>query len=807
MRKFLLTLPIWCAALWCGAQAPYLLDATAAVVRQPEGTLDLKGANPNGDVISANSLFITLNDAPFYPVMGEFHFSRYPAAYWEESILKIKAGGINLLATYVFWNVHEPREGVFDWQGDRDLRRFVALCRKHNLFVIVRVGPYGHGEMRSGAMPDWLYGRPVEIRTDDPGYLAYVRKYFNAISGQLKGSLFKEGGTVIGIQLENEYQHAGSAWGLQYPNTPWDYTFAHSDKSLTRANVFDVSRKLEYAPKGTAHMATLKKLALESGLQVPLYTATGWGYAAIVEGGSVPVTAAYAYPSWGALEPSPFYLFKDIRKDPDYGPVRYDTERYPSIAAEMGSGIMITTDKRPLVPSHSITPMMVRTVGSGSNGIGYYMYHGGTTPVQNGRFMSEDIAGVPKISYDFQAPVGEYGQVRAAFNHLKPFNYFLQHFGARIAAMPVVLPETNGRITKENTNTLRFAMRTDGDAGFIFMHNYQDHVATTDLTGLSLKIKTRKGEINIPETGTFTLRKEDYAILPVNLAVGDVRIRYATVQPMVSFDRDGTHHYVFISKTGLIPEFRIEAGDARILQLERCKAAKQGAVTQVKGELQTVFSFRIQSKGRTDHFLVIPESMAQRAWALHDRLVFAASTVLTRGDTLDLLRTGQTTDTLMCYPAVQGIPAIAQATVKSIRSVSKQLSAFQINFAGGVQAISAVPVGDHHVMVSAQQGLHGLNDVFIKVHYVGDRAQAFIDGDMVTDHFYYGMPWEVGLKRYTTLLGKHPMYLYFHPMHKDAPYLNYLTEAYKPDFGSNGQKLEIKSISIVPEFKATLVLR
>ena len=116
-----------------------------------KGHLDLGGTNPNGDSIDVNNYYITYNGKPFFPIIGEFHFSRYPAQYWEESIKKMKAGGINVIATYVFWNIHERKEGVFDWTGNLNLRHFAELCEKNNMFLIVRNGaflPWGNAQWR-----------------------------------------------------------------------------------------------------------------------------------------------------------------------------------------------------------------------------------------------------------------------------------------------------------------------------------------------------------------------------------------------------------------------------------------------------------------------------------------------------------------------------------------------------------------------------------------------------------------------------------------------------------------------------------
>ncbi len=106
------------------------------------------GRSPGRSTLSVNSSSLMLDGRPWMPVMGEFHFSRYPQRYWEEEILKMKAGGIQIVSTYIFWIHHEEIEGQLDWMGQRDLRTFVELCARHGLYVFPRVGPWAHGKVR-----------------------------------------------------------------------------------------------------------------------------------------------------------------------------------------------------------------------------------------------------------------------------------------------------------------------------------------------------------------------------------------------------------------------------------------------------------------------------------------------------------------------------------------------------------------------------------------------------------------------------------------------------------------------------------
>ncbi|HVT79467.1 MAG TPA: beta-galactosidase [Phycisphaerae bacterium] len=152
-----------------------------------------------------DAMSLLKNGKPWLPVMGEIHFSRYPAAEWRDELLKMKAGGITMISTYVFWIYHEEERGKFTWDGDKDLRKFVQLCAEVGLPVIVRVGPWCHGEVRNGGFPDWVQAM-AHKRTNDPEYLAAVKAYYTQVGEQLKGLYWKDDGPIIGIQFENGRQ-------------------------------------------------------------------------------------------------------------------------------------------------------------------------------------------------------------------------------------------------------------------------------------------------------------------------------------------------------------------------------------------------------------------------------------------------------------------------------------------------------------------------------------------------------------------------------------------------------------------------
>jgi len=784
------------------AQTTYNIGITNVKTDVLRGHLDLGGRSINGDTIGVNSFYIERNGKPFIPVIGEFHFSRYPHQYWDEELKKLKAGGISVVATYVFWNMHEFKEGKFDWTGDLNVRKFTELCAKNGLNVFMRIGPFAHGEIRNGGLPDWLYGRPIDVRSNDPQYLFYVNRLYQEIGKQLNGLMFKDNGPVIGVQIENEYQHSAAPWGFTYQDAPKERTAARRDSKIIQDGVGINNIGNEFANLGSDHMKNLKQLAIKAGLIAPIYTATGWGLATIIEKGSIPVMAGYAFPFWSAgNSPSPFYLFKNIHLKPDYSPVSYDVNLYPSLAAELGTGMSVTYSRRPRVPGESFLPMMVRTVGSGTNGLGFYMYHGGTTPSVGNFFLAEG-SGLNNKSYDYQAPVGEFGNVSSGYYSLKLINYFLNSFGNDLAPLYPVLPATNDSIKAKNTNTLRYAVRTDGNKGFLFMHNYQDHLQMSDLKDLKVNVTTKSGEITFPRTGTFTLKAGNSAILPFNLNIDGVDIRMATVQPYCKFSNKDKKYNVFVSIDGIAPEIVLK-GKVKVSGVKSSLLDGNTVVTLPDGKICEILVNGVS-------FLILPYEQALNAYMVggNDKhLVISKAVVLNNEQNISLLSSGQELVEMSIYPTVSELSA-TNGNVTKAKSVLKNISQWQISVPKIEPNIQLLKTDDRHFVLKAQTvDWTKLNDIFITFDYRGDRGICMMNGELQTDNLYTSKPWTVGLKKYAEALKTNEMYFYFMPMTKDAPYLSYLDKEVIPDFGNKKEFLEIKTPQIKTEYKINIKLK
>lgn len=144
---------------------------------------------------------------PYRYIAGSMHYFRVPSFYWTDRLTKLKAAGLNAIEFYIPWNVHEPEQGKFYFENDADLVKFVQLCQKVGLDVIMRMGPYTCGEFENGGFPWWLLKiKPnIRMRTSDELFLYYVSKWYSKLMPILQPYLYKNGGPIIMMQVENEY--------------------------------------------------------------------------------------------------------------------------------------------------------------------------------------------------------------------------------------------------------------------------------------------------------------------------------------------------------------------------------------------------------------------------------------------------------------------------------------------------------------------------------------------------------------------------------------------------------------------------
>jgi len=147
-----------------------------------------------------------LDGKPFQILSGEMHYARVPREYWRDRLQKARAMGLNTITSYVFWNLHEPKPGVYDFSGNLDVATYIRMAQEAGLHVILRPGPYVCSEWDLGGLPAWLLAdRSVVLRSTDEKFLAPAARFLTRLGRELAPLLSTRGGPIIAVQVENEY--------------------------------------------------------------------------------------------------------------------------------------------------------------------------------------------------------------------------------------------------------------------------------------------------------------------------------------------------------------------------------------------------------------------------------------------------------------------------------------------------------------------------------------------------------------------------------------------------------------------------
>ena len=631
--------------------------------------LNMGGKNPKGEEINVTSRYFTRNGKPWIGVMGEFHFSRYSRENWHRELAKMKAGGITIVSTYLFWIYHEEIEGKMDFGGDNDIRAFIEEFKDVGLDVVIRIGPWAHGECRNGGFPDWLLKKDYKLRDNNEEYLAVVKKWYQSIYNEVKGLFYKDGGNIIAVQIENEFVD------------------------------------------NAEHLAKLKEIAVECGFIVPIYTVTGWNSvsgAKIPVDEVVPVFGGYCEAPWenhmNRLSPSPHYFFNRMRNDSAIGTDliaktqsdgwQLPYERYPFATCELGGGIEVTHHRRPIIKPMDIYAVSLVKLGDGNNLVGYYMYHGGTNKIgELSTFNETKATGYPNdypiLSYDFQAPLSEYGEVREQYGLLNMLHMFVNDFGEEFA--PMIAVDSANSVAADDTNSLRYGMRTNGKSGFVFVNHYQRLTELADIDNAVISV----GNVEFPP---IDVKGEVSFFMPFNMKMGDSVLEYATAQPLCKCDDT----YFFAEIPNIKAEYKFSKGSANIVTVpfENAKYMRKLNGTVYIGGVCNLY----EENGQI-HSVEDGEYICQK-W---------------NGSEFETLKIGQSAkQSNVEITGVENAPFEPKYKEELCIGGERELTWKKINVDGG----------------------YG----FAEIDYVGDVAQIYADGELVADDYYYGKTWRVPCK-------------------------------------------------------------
>jgi len=152
-----------------------------------------------------------LDGKPFQIISGEMHYARIPRKYWRDRLKKARAMGLNTVSTYVLWNVHEPKPGVYDFSDGADVAEFIRMAQEEGLYVILRPGPYSCAEWDLGGFPAWLLADPnIVLRSTDEKFMAPAKRWLTRLGQELAPLQLARGGPILAVQVENEYGSFGN---------------------------------------------------------------------------------------------------------------------------------------------------------------------------------------------------------------------------------------------------------------------------------------------------------------------------------------------------------------------------------------------------------------------------------------------------------------------------------------------------------------------------------------------------------------------------------------------------------------------
>jgi beta-galactosidase len=675
--------------------------------------------------------YVEIGGKPGIPVSGELHFSRVPRERWEERLRLMRAGGITVVASYIFWIHHERTEGKVSFDGGLDVAAFVRLCAEAGLDVVLRVGPWCHGEVRNGGFPDWVQAAPVKHRTNDAGYLELVKRWFGYLGQELDG-LMGPGSNVIGIQLENE--------------------------------LYDQP----------AHITELKKLARNAGLSAPVWTATAWGGAELPDGEVLPLFGGYGDGFWVDAD-SPWdptfrehYLFSHVWDDPGIGAdlreqfgtgsgmraPRTPSALFPPATCELAGGMATAYQRRPWPQGLDVAAVAHNKIGNGSAWQGYYMFAGGMNPADG--LQESQATGypndLPRFDYDFHAPIGASGRLAPSFAALRKQHAFLAAFGDRLAEMPSTLPEVLPTGI-DDTDTLRWALRSDGSAGFLFITWHQPHIPLDTYRGAQFEVMLDGGRVTFPEV-PVDVPAGTIAHWPINLEVGGVTLEWATASPLTVLEAapGAVPTLVLAAEAGVPVELRF----ARGTEVSGPSISAPGRTQRLTVSEPVVLAAQ-SGEGALD-VLLLPAGLADRAWVLdthHGRdLVFST-------DPLWLDRDGLLAGRSQGEPAVDRYDprtrSFVPVDIRHADNVPRREHSIEARL---VRPARAVPVSygeaANRAAAPEPEVIDGLAQTYsldlpaeafaqahaeLEIHWAGDVARILVDGVAVADRFWDGSPW------------------------------------------------------------------
>ena len=357
--------------------APAYAQRTTAAGARPAHTFGWRGEH------------FLLDGKPFQIIAGDMHYARVPRAYWRDRMRKMKAMGLNTLTTYVFWNLHEPQPGRFDFTGNLDIGSYVRTAQEEGLWVIVRPGPYVCSEWEFGGFPSWLLKEPdMKVRSADPRFVERAAGYMKEVGRRLAPLQVTRGGPVIMVQVENEYGSFGN------------------DK---------------------VYLDAVRRMIVGAGFDVTLFTSDG-DAGKLAEGTLPDVLAVINFGARDSPEKK-FAVFDKFRQN------------VPRMCGEFWVGWFDSWgDRHQTVPAERAAEGLDWMLARGIS-VSIYMFHGGSSfGFMNGANRNNEGYKPIINGYDYDSPLDEAGRPTAKFHALRDVIKKYLPAGTALPELPAPLP-------------------------------------------------------------------------------------------------------------------------------------------------------------------------------------------------------------------------------------------------------------------------------------------------------------------------------------------------------------------------------
>ena len=312
-----------------------------------------------------------LDGKPFKILSGAIHYFRIPEDDWYHSLYNLKALGFNTVETYVAWNLHEPTEGNFNFEGNLNIDKFLQTAQDLGLYAIVRPSPFICAEWEFGGLPAWLLNKDMRIRSSDPAFVEMVGRYYDHLLPRLVSRLLDNGGNILMMQVENEYGSYGE------------------DKTYLRE---------------------IRRLMEERSVTCPLFTSDG-PWRATLKAGTLIEDDLFVTGNFGSKANFNFSQMQEFFDE--YG------KKWPLMCMEFWDG-WFNRWKEPVITrdAEELAEAVHEVLEQGS--INLYMFHGGTNFGFMNGCSARGTIDLPQVtSYDYDALLDEAGNPTAKYMAVK----------------------------------------------------------------------------------------------------------------------------------------------------------------------------------------------------------------------------------------------------------------------------------------------------------------------------------------------------------------------------------------------------